>query len=374
MARSEQTAVLIEVLEGPNSGGVFELAGRELPYRAGSGGQISFAREQRTKLTWYPGNRTASQQIIGPKLLPTTFSGVWKERYLGEDRPIDLVELFEELCDQGSQVRVSWQTIVRQGIVKSVKWSPGQPVGGLTDIGWEVAFEWSRADVPRTIPRLGSSPLSLRDELVEASASLGDLIDALEIYASARDFFVGLRSSTFRSVERAIQSVVTAIRPSLATEVQAASEFADEPQLPARLVESANAATGEAIAQAAVASDILVGVFPADATIDDSLPSILLDAIERYDANDAAFEAMEQQFDARLQLEELARPPTFARVVPLSGTDLRDVAIEWYGDADLWLQIAQANGLEDSKIPEGLSEITVPLGLSAATDPLIGET
>ncbi len=208
MARSDPTAWVMEILEGPRAGQSFPLIGRAMPYRAGAGGSISFGKTQRSNLTWYPGNRFASQQILGSILKPTTINGVWKERYLGTDRPIQLVEAFEELLESGAQMRLLWQTVERQGIVKDFDWKPGNPVGGVGDIAWQATFEWSAPALsppPRTV---GDEALSIRDSVIRAVGTLGSLGFALENFAAGANFFVGLVKTSFQATASVIRNIL----------------------------------------------------------------------------------------------------------------------------------------------------------------------
>lgn len=368
MARSEQTPLVVDVLEGPAAGASIALVGREMPYRSGNGGSVSYEEELRTKITWYPGNRTGSHHIGGPKLAPTTFNGVWKERYLGEDRPIDLVEMFTELLEQGCQVRVSWQTIVRQGVVKRVKMTPGLPVGGLGDLGWEITFEWSKGDLPTYIPQSSAGTLSFRDAMVNAATLVADVIDAVEGYVSVAGFFVGTASALFASVASSFSSAEEELAPTISQQAQASSDSGDVSALPTRTAELASTAAGAAIAGAADVADIAAAASPARTTVDDGLEAILGDATSRYAIIEKSYAAIDAQFELRTRLEAQLKPPQFARLTPVGGQDFRELANRYYGDADLWKRIATVNGVDTSVVPDDLDYILIPLSLPEATD------
>ena len=87
---------------------------------------------------------------------------------------------------------------------------------------------------------------------------------------------------------------------------------------------------------------------------------------------DQSFSAMTEVFELRLRLEEIVRPEAFTTITPVPGSDLRIVAIEFYGDADLWPRIAKQNGLETSAIPDDVEVLVIPLSLPDATDERIG--
>ncbi len=371
MARSDQTEYVFEVLEGTAAGRTIPLVGRSAPYRAGAGGSISYGRTMRSKLTWFPGNPVASQQIIGPILKPTPINGVWKERYLGTDAAIDLVELFEELLDTGVQVRVSWQTIERQGIVKDFTWHPGDPTGGLSDIRWEMILEWNSAGIPppRTV---GESDATLRDGLVRAAGAVASLGQSIERFAEGIGTFVGVAKTSFQKVKAELEDLVETLTQPLETLAFTAASLGDEFVIPARLVEDASAAVGIAQETSALTAEVVADIFPGSVMDDDGLESVLGDALARATLVDAAFDAVEELHEQRLRLEGLARPEASTTITPVAGSDLRAVALKFYGDADLWRRVATANGLEGSLIPDDLDVLVIPLAATDALDPGVG--
>lgn len=372
MARSDQTNFLFEVLEGPFAGVVVTLGGRSLPYRAGAGGSISFGRTQRTKLTWYPGNQAASQQIIGPTVAPTTINGVWKERYLGEDAPIDLVELFEDLLDSGVQLRVSWQTIERRGIIKQFTWAPGDPVGGLTDIRWEMVLEWNSAAAIAPGDFTGQSTISLRDGMIRAGESIGITTESLQDFIENVGTFVGLPVRTFQATKTALESIIGALAAPLTTVSTTAARMGDEAALPNRLLEDAATAVASAQITGGDAGELVGNVSPISTTQADDLETIINEHLERAQIIDQTFDMIDENFEQRLRLEELIRPEAFTTIVPIIGQDLRELAIQFYGDADLWRRIANYNGIENSVVPNDVEELVIPLSLPDALDQGIG--
>lgn len=371
MARQDLTDYIIEILEGPAAGVVIPLSGRKLPYRAGAGGTISYGRTQRSKLTWYPGNRVASQQVIGPVLKPTSINGIWKDRYLGTDQSIDLVETFEELLDSGVQVRVFWSTIERQGIVKDFTWTPGIPTGGLSDIGWVCMFEWNSAGVPPP-RRVGESDITLRDGVIRAAGALSSLGQALEDFVTGSNLFVGIAQRSFQASKRAINALLEEMESPLKTLSSAAARLGNEPNLPARFVEDASTACETTQRTSGETAELISAIFAGNVIVSDSFEDILDEALLRYDLSEEAFNTAREAFIQRVRLEEIIRPPEFATVTPVIGSDLREIAIRFYGDADLWDRIAKQNGLEQSIIPDTVKELVIPLSLPDATDQKLG--
>lgn len=373
MARSDQTAWLVTVLEGPAAGATIPLTGRALPYRGGAGGNVSFGWVQRSKLTWYPGSRVADQQIIGPVILPTTINGVWKERYLGEDQPIELAELFEELSQQGAQVRVEWQTIERQGIVKQVSWVPGDPTGGLTDIRWEIVFEWnSDPSQARPPARLGSGGLAIRDSLTNAAAAIGTLSTLVSNFIDANRAFVGTVKSSFQRFERGLTDLIDEYRQPLQALSEAASQSGVQPSLYARIAEGASTGAASAQLTSGAIAESTAGIFPGAVLTDDTLESRMALFISQADILDQSYSTAEEQFEARQQLEQIIRPDEYAVIAAVAGSDLREYAVRYYGNSDLWPRIAKLNGLETSVIPADLEELVIPLSLPDTADDRVG--
>lgn len=114
--------------------------------------------------TWYPGNGIeATQQVLGPKEMPSTWTGQWNLNVLAGEpcvytdesnvdsyvsSPQFLMELFDDLRIRGRRLRVSFIAqsavaagtgrIVREGRLKRFKTS----VQDLALLDWEVEFHW----------------------------------------------------------------------------------------------------------------------------------------------------------------------------------------------------------------------------------------
>lgn len=373
---SVQTAFVIEVLEGPNAGAVLELDGRSMPYRAGSGGQISFGRELNVQTTYYPGNREAEQKIVGPTYLPTVINGIWKESYLGENVPQDLANLFEELLEQGCQVRVFWSGIIRRGVVKRFIITPGQPTGGMSDIGWEAEFEWNAGQneqqIPRFAQKVGPTALELSDECAAATLGLSNLISRLNRYAARSDNFVGLVRQSFEPDRREIEDVANRLGDPVRIEAQITSQLGLGSVVSGRLIEQGIASTTGAPTILGEGTETLGNIFHSNVSSDDGLAAVILEALERSELIDLSYEEVERQRQLLYRLEEIGRPEEFATITARPGMDLRDVSIRYYGSPDFWGRIGRRNGIATSLVPEGIDRIVVPLRLSDAIDDRIG--
>lgn len=373
---SVQTAFVIEVLEGPNAGAVLELEGRSMPYRASSGGQISFGTELAVETVWYPGNPVAEQKIIGPRLLSTTINGIWKESYLGENVPQDLVNLFDELTNQGCQLRVFWSGITRRGVIKRFVWTPGAATGGMSDVGWEVEFEWNSGQnqevVPQHTRKVAGSSLELIDECTAAAIGLSALISRIDAFSARADSFVGLVRSTFETDRRALADTSNRLSDPARIEGQIASQLGTGGQIPGRLIEQGIGSASGAPSIVGDGVDTLANLFHSNISIDDSLESVLNEALLRIEIVDVSYEEIDRQAQLLYRLEEIGRPEEFATIEARPGLDLRDVSTRFYGQPDFWPRIGRRNGLTTSLVPEGVDRIVVPLQLPTALDDRVG--
>jgi hypothetical protein len=372
MARSDPTDFVFTVLEGPLAGFVVPLNGWSAPFRGGDGGEISFGRQMRKRTVWYPGSKVGLQQIIGPKLEPTKINGYWPERYLGTDVPIDLVETFEAITDSGAQVRIDWETRTLVGTIGDFKWVPGDPVGGLTDITWSLTFDPVSEGDDRTPPRVQGQRANARDDLVSAATRGAEVAASIEAFVESVGSFVGLVNAGFQPDKRALEDLLTQVNQSVTQEATIAASMVDDIDLTPQAVNGAATTAAAAVYQLGEVSRVATDIFPAAVVVSDDLAAILNEAVARFDLSDHAIEAMEEQFSARVRFENQARPAAYVRVPAVVGMDLRDLAIDYYGNADLWFRIAERNGLDDSRIPDDIDEILIPLSLPESDDPRVG--
>lgn len=372
MARSDPTDFTFTILEGRDAGLVIPLRGWSMPLRGGDGGEISFGRTMKKRTVWYPGNAVASQQIIGPQLDATKINGYWPERYLGTDVPIDLVETFERLHNSGAQIRIDWQTRSLVGTIGAFRWVPGDPVGGLTDITWSLTFDpISEGDLPAA-PKVQGQRSNERDDLVGAATRTAGVLKSIEEFVSGVDSFVGLVNAGFQPDKRELADLSEAIDRVITEEAQLAARMVDEVDFTSEQVNGAASAAAAATALLGEVSQVAADIFPARLVVSDELAPVLDESVARYDIIDDAIEAMESQFDSQVRFSAIAAPAPFVRIPAVAGTDLRDVAIDYYGNADLWFRIAERNGIEDSVIPDDVDEIIVPIDLPQSDDARFG--
>lgn len=223
---------------------VVVLTGAGLPFQGAKWGGKNII-----PTTWYPGNGDeATQQVLGPQELPSSWDGEWRRTQLPKSRctiqdstgtvrkvisPVELREALETIFREGARLRVTWRqatvggggqddSIVREG--RAEQWE--FPHDRAQDIKWNITFVWvSRGKrVQRPIETRSSSLapstaglaadldgiLSLTDQpifssnpIVRASASTFSL-GQLERMAS---YPVALTKSFVRSIQRILNSV-----------------------------------------------------------------------------------------------------------------------------------------------------------------------
>lgn len=203
------SSMTIEELEPTFPGGKLRrlvLVGGGLPLRR----QAKWDGETRLATTWYTGNGlAASQQILGPTLLPSTFSGEWNRTRLSRAPcvffdesgqrsiivdPMRLWEILEDFRIAAPLLRVTWTvrgkeivgvfrnrrdrdvdvSIVREGRLKSLSISPERH----TDIPWTMEFHWvSRGGTQDRVAQVkGDEDLSI------ITSGLADAIDNMDTF------------------------------------------------------------------------------------------------------------------------------------------------------------------------------------------------
>lgn len=119
--------------------------------------------ELRTVRTDYPGAKTPSEQVLGPRHGDFTLSGRWDDRYNFEGYAVFEMRRFEDLCRRGNLCRFSFQGQVFEGIIKTWKFTYRRD--------WDIGYEFSvsthdRSDQKETSRSLltVASPAQLFDE------------------------------------------------------------------------------------------------------------------------------------------------------------------------------------------------------------------
>lgn len=163
------STITIEELTGTAQGGPRRviLRGPSMPFMG-----AEWSAGNNVVTTFYPGNPVGSQQMLGPREMPSAWQGEWNRTLLGKSPVIyrdetesdflitrpDLVwDVLEDIFRKGALLRVTWSTHgaemvgdfdktlrvinsdrVRDGRAKEWKFQPDRH----TDIKWSITFDW----------------------------------------------------------------------------------------------------------------------------------------------------------------------------------------------------------------------------------------
>lgn len=204
-------------VSGTTTGRSVVLRGSALPFM---GAEWGF--EQTMTTTWYPGNAAeATQQVLGPRELPSTWEGEWKRTLLGrtpvlylddqgdEQRLVEphlVRQVLEDIGRRGHRLRVTWavsgttQTgptsdfhtihnedvkITREGRIKSFR----TPIDRHTDIRWTIEFHWAGRGTK------GQKAVSVRED-TDASTIANGISSSIGAMSAAVDDAIVKKTNT----------------------------------------------------------------------------------------------------------------------------------------------------------------------------------
>jgi hypothetical protein len=373
----------IQQLEGSRPITVL-LRGRAMPYTG-----VAWEGEQHSKLTWYPGNPVATQQVLGPRETNTTMGGTWKDRFIqgavvrnGDPGVIttamQAVQLLDELWRSGKRVRVQWAQFVRTGLIK--RFTP--TADRVQDIQWEIEFEWSGRDdelAPRAATQesapAGNDLLKLLNDLED----IFTLAPAMAAAFSARiiSTIADVRDGVSKAIDtlRAVETLVNlpaAVVGSLKSSVAALGRQLQD--LERRIIGERSSAQDRQTATRAK------GGYTDPRRLGRRGAALSSSAVTQ----ELSFEAWRRTLafaaralNAKLQrvlLDVLARsqPPTTRVVVVRQGQTLYSLATEFYGSPDFANFLANTNRLQTALVPAGfrLRVPDRPLGAAANIEPV----
>jgi hypothetical protein len=375
---------LLEII--PLEGGLdtISLRGSALPYKG-----AVFGTEQRIKTTYYPGNPVASQQVGGPIKPNTTFHGRWMDVDLGTGGARSLQIQIEYLSERAIPVEVRWggrqlengvdPAIVRRGLIK--KFDPA--INRAQDIEWTMECEWRGEAIQTKAPSFAST-LARVDKFEDLSTKLSDTLDAIQAWRGVALIAIQTGTSSMLVVSDALAQVENDIGNSVMVVNGATTMLAQAEELPSEVADrvrstcsrvkmacaqgrgALSAMCGLAVGPEQVTIAGLSGLEPLTAAIlfKQSAASAKLamfptdEPLTRLDgqtAQNALFQVWdllaEQAVRASAMLASHQVPDVLAVVRPSAGSDLRDLAMKYYTDPDLWILIADFNDLDSSEVP-----------------------
>jgi hypothetical protein len=356
--------VFITILDGPLSTrilmegqdpGTIMLEGRSLMYKG-----MPFETRQRLRTEFYAGNTVGTQQVLGPVLEPMTVNGMWKDKYLGNGQAMALALLFDEVARSGAPLEFEWDQIVRRGTMARFKFNPLR----VEDIEWEATFEWA-SQGEKTAPLITATAVQNPREGLQAVVgqlqAVDDAVHALLDDPISR--VVGFHEEVTDALDRATTAAVD-IAQQIDRAVGVVTNLAN---IPREIVER-GITVSRAAAQAArdVENGLLDPLFSladpgssgtwigfrglAYNVADDPL-GLVTYLGQKLGLLGSTQSAREFCMNTAAGLEGQLYPEIIGEERPPAGTDLRDLARKYYGDADAWWIIAQFNGLPGSSVP-----------------------
>lgn len=375
----EPSSLYIREIQGERNS--LELIGRALPYRP-----MTFEGSMRAEFTWYPGNPIATVQMLGPQEGTTSINGMWKDRFIKttSDRGIpilgqtgkayyngaiiedvsDLVKLADGFRRRGSLLEVSWDDIVRQGILTKFK----QTWHRAEDVEWEMEFTWmsqGEDELPIAFNVL-SSIVDAINSLVDAVNNLIDAINAL------KDEFAAIASWV-----NAVNNLIDAVSAAVAGLVDLAKQAANLVVAPFAIVGNMVAAcqtigdnckelikTFESLPSRVVRA---VGIDPNTESQDQVLAAERAIRKAKRAARKAKAEAVQKQQELIAQSQDQTKP--LATFIARDGLDLRDVSTRYYGTPNEWIRLKIYNGFNTSRLLAGDVVIVPQLGTAGTVSP-----
>ena len=348
------------------------LKARALPYRP-----IEFPITQRVEVSTPAGLQGGIATILGPTYGSTSFTGMWKDKYLGafvstlasesaamtvNRAPVkfcvDADKLWSSIVEQGQELDIWWGPVYRRGILKSYKpkWH------NIADMEWTLEVEWlSRGQTNistlsgerRSPSDLGNSLLQsitaalrnfrrnfqfvrdYQERVLRTTQQMGALTEELngvtEDLISANP--LTLANSAGRNAVIAAGNIAT--RADAVVELLRGSHPLAQMQDYAAVVQS----FGGALPNPAAAANI-----PVDRQLEATVESREQETRYRNMRNDArAYERARMTPDTDLLGTYRTR----------EGEDLRDVSERYYGTPYEWRAIMEFNELTTSEVAAG---------------------
>lgn len=330
------------------------LSDRALPYRP-----LEVDGEQAVVQRWYPGQPVATLQVLGPREGDWEIKGTWKTRFLAAKGMVDLrgfddidntgglitaedlVEVFDRVRRAGNDLEVTWGPEVRRGILKRFK--PGWL--RTEDVEWSCGFVWSQK---------GSRPAARASFALDTTASVRRALDDLDFTAAEMPAVIlPGPATTIRGRLDAVRNAGVALTESLASAQAAAfttiADVQDIQTLAERTVQAAEALRSGEL------SDLPYVELLA---LDDVGSAIAVETWRR-DMGAQSRNVQAKAMESSAAVEKRTTPGAIQTYTVRENESLRRLALRFYGSADDWTIIADANNLVGSDVAVG-TRIVIP--------------
>lgn len=372
-------SVIIEEL-GIASPRRITLKSRAMPYQG-----VAWEGEQGVKTTWYSGNPVASVQVLGPRELPTTMEGMWKDRFLpgsilvediggvggvggngstslevlneGIKLAEDAAQFFHKIRRAGTALRVQWLSETRFGILRhfSAEYDRAQ------DIRWSAEFEWYAWDDDESLrtaeePIASSSLLDTYNLIVNAIALAPDIARAVQATLVDLVNDIGDSIGELFSILETFDSILDTPGAILGAMLNTSRELGRElTELMRKLMDVRWPNT--------VSAPAMGGPSMSPVHSSKTQSSVVKQELEfdrwRRTVGKIAGKLRTNSDAAVHQRIERISPKTTRSTVILAGMTLYDVSRKYYGSPDFASYIARANGASSARLVPGTT-IRIP--------------
>lgn len=327
------------------------LSNRALPYRP-----TSWTGTQHFKKTWYPGNPEATIQILGPREEETEMRGFWKSRFIGEDVDLEgfdelvtagtlitaetVVAAFEKVRRAANELEVRWGPEVRRGILRSFS----KNYHNINDIEWTAMFEWSKIGV-RPQPVAGGVVAPAQD-LNTSMLLLDEILSKIPI---------GL----LPNVTAPIRAATILVRNSVVNVNLSLANVFGLPEIPFQARQNLETLIKQLLDEAETGRDLVINgpylpFLPVDVA-----SKVLEVEVWRRDMGNGFLGVQTAALNARDDVRKRSMPGTITTVTVKQNQTLKDIALEFFGNADDWTVIADANRLTSAIVARGTT-IVIP--------------
>lgn len=335
------------------------LAGRALPYQP-----LTYEGKMRAEFTHYSGLPVATIQMLGAMEGPSTFNGMWKDRFLKsvtdagalndpeavalfngvqvEDARA-LVDALDSIRLAGQLLEVTWDTIIRHGVLTAFRltWARRE------DVEWSAEFTWSsRGETPSPVA-IPATP-AVDDLAARARTLFEQISDAARSTFQVSDFFASTIGGLLVRIDEAITVIEDGANGAAAlilTPVEAGTRVL-------AAVQTIKDASVEVIAtiESTPASAVRTVADVGELTFGQVLEAESFTWGLKESARDLRTLAAEEGDRLRHSTQQADVQASFTAREDM---DLRQVSTLYFGNPDEWRRLAAYNGLQSSRLAAG---------------------
>jgi hypothetical protein len=331
--------------------------GRALPRKP-----VTFPGTHRSEKTIYSGNPVATLQVTGNDEGTFECHGKWKDKYVsrgdlfelsGWDSILpssstptvqDIVKIFHSLRRSGNHLEVRWGIEVRRGILKKF-----EPSWHRMDwVEWMLSFEWNQFGSAAPSPVVSASGEST-NTTSNVTSSLSDLNDVMS----------RIPSFAFPDIISDSLELHSSISSSVLSLVTSASAISGVPSVTPSQFQGIASLVSTVVSECSEMRVMLGDVPPVGLIPVDDVSSGLSAFSWARDVSSAVMSLSVASIMLRNAVRDRTVSDYIADVRLREGQTLRNIALLYYGSADSWGIIADANGLTGSIHPPG-TRVLVP--------------